>query len=220
MGHTRLGRLPRTRKWIQVLDLIGGGAGIPEVAAATMEASQQGLTNAAEDKGLVHTLWLLTQIPLAARKQNFSKELQNLGLVVSQNPSLLELVGAFTGAVDDHLCRSGGRTDLGEMAQIAAAETLTSLATASVEMLFGTKITDVQEDLGRFATKKQFSTLAREFFSRLTTKYLNYFLSRELSNYVSGDGRFINTNKHAEFNEALELHCKQASRIIEEFSGG
>ncbi len=34
MGHIRLGILPRTRKWIEVLDLIGGGAGSSEVAAA------------------------------------------------------------------------------------------------------------------------------------------------------------------------------------------
>ncbi len=33
MGHIRLGTLPRTRQWIEVLDLIGGGAGTPDVAA-------------------------------------------------------------------------------------------------------------------------------------------------------------------------------------------
>ncbi|MCL6507170.1 MAG: hypothetical protein K6T59_09105 [Bryobacteraceae bacterium] len=67
MGHIRLGTLPRTRKWIQVLDLIGGGAGTPEVAAATMEASQGGLAKAAKDPGLIHTVWLLTQVPPASR---------------------------------------------------------------------------------------------------------------------------------------------------------
>jgi hypothetical protein len=67
MGHIRLGTLPRTRKWIQVLDLIGGGAGTPDVAAATMDASQRGLISAAKDPGLVYTVWLLTQVPLAAR---------------------------------------------------------------------------------------------------------------------------------------------------------
>ena len=71
-----------------------------------------------------------------------------------------------------------------------------------------------------FSTTKQFSTLAKEFFSCLSKKYLTYFLSRELSNYVSGDGRFKSINEHAEFNEALDLHCRQATRIIEEFSGG
>jgi len=220
MGHIRLGALPRTRKWIQVLDLIGGGAGTSEVAAAAMEASQRGLISAARDPGLVHTVWLLTQVPLVARSEEFVAGLRKLGLVVTDAPSLLEVVGAFTGAVDAHLRRSGGRTDLGEMAQMAAAEALTALGTPQTESLFGTTSADVQEAFKSFSTTKQFSSLAREFFARLSKKYLTYFLSRELSNYVSGDGRFTSIEKHAEFNEALDLHCRQASRIIEEFSGG
>ncbi len=38
MGHIRLGILPRTQQSIQALDLIGGGAGTPDVAATKMEA--------------------------------------------------------------------------------------------------------------------------------------------------------------------------------------
>lgn len=220
MGHIRLPSLPRTRKWIQVLDLIGGGAGTPEVAAATMEASQGGLANAAKDPGLVHTVWLLTQIPLAARGENFVAGIRKLGFEVSDSPGLLEVVGAFTSAVDAHIHGSGGRTDLAEMSQMAAAETLTALAAPQIASLFGTTSADVQQAFRSFSTTKQFSTLAREFFSRLSKKYLTYFLSRELSNYVSGDGRFKSINEHTEFNEALDLHCRQASLIIEEFSGG
>lgn len=220
MGHIRLGTLPRTRKWIQVLDLIGGGAGAPMVAAATMEASQRGLMKAAKDLGLVHAFWLLTQIPLVARNKNFTAGLRKLGIEVSDAPSLLEVVGAFTDAVDAHLRRSGGRTDLSEMAQMAASEALTALGTPQTASLFGTTSTDVQQTLKSFSTSRQFSALAREFFTRFSKRYLSYFLSRELSNYVSGDGRFTSIDKHAAFDEALDLHCRQATLIIEEFSGG
>ncbi len=220
MGHIRLGTLPRTQQWIQVLDLIGGGAGSPDVAAATMDASQRGLIRAAKDRGLVYTFWLLTQVPLAARSKDFVGRLRKLGLDVSDSPSLLEVVGAFTGAVDAHLGRTGGRTDLGEMAQMAASEALAALGTPANGNLFETTALDVQRTIKSFSTPKQFSTLAREFFTRLSRKYLTYFLSRELSNYVSGYGRFSNIDSHAAFNKGLDLHCRQASRIIEEFSGG
>ena len=220
MGHIRLGTLPRTRQWIQVLDLIGGGAGTPVVAAATMDASERGLISAAKDPGLVYTVWLLTQVPLAARSKDFVARLRKLGLKVSDSPSLLEVVGAFTGAVDAHLRRTGGRTDLGEMAQMAASESLAALGTPANASLFETTAADVQQTIKSFSTTKQFSTLAGEFFTRLSRKYLTYFLSRELSNYVGGDGRFSNIDRHAEFNQGLDLYCRQASRIIEEFSGG
>jgi restriction endonuclease S subunit len=38
MGHTRLGRLPRTRKWQDVIGLIGAGVATADIAAATLEA--------------------------------------------------------------------------------------------------------------------------------------------------------------------------------------
>ena len=175
MGHIRLGTLPRTRQWIQVLDLIGGGAGTPDVAAATMDASQRGLASAAKDPGLVYTVWLLTQVPLAARSKDFADRLRKLGLAVTDSPSLMEVVGAFTGAVDAQLRRTGGRTDLGEMAQMAASEALAALGTPANASLFETTASDVQQTIKSFSTSKQFSTLAREFFTRLSRKYLTYF---------------------------------------------
>jgi hypothetical protein len=220
MGHIRLGTLPRTREWIEVLDLIGGGAGSPEVAAATMVASDSGLAGAANDPGLIHSVWLLTQIPLAARSDDFAGRLQQFGLDVNASPTLLEVVSAFAGGVDEHLSRKGGRTDLGEMAQMAACEALTALGTPATASLFEEMAPSAQESLRGLSTSKQFSALAREFFTRLSRKYLTYFLSRELSNYVSGDGRFASIEQHAEFNQGLELYCRQATRIVEEFSGG
>ena len=220
MGHVRLGTLPRTRNWIQVLDLVGGGAAAPAVAAATMAASQRGLAMAAQDPGLVYTVWLLTQVPLAARSKDFADRLQKLGLQVAESPSLLEVTAAFTDAVDAHLRRTGGRTDLGEMAQMAASEALMALGTPANANLFDALAPTAQETIRAFTTAKQFSALAREFFARLTRKYLTYFLSRELSNYVGPDGRFSNIDRHVEFNSSLDLYCREASRIVEEFSGG
>jgi len=77
-----------------------------------------------------------------------------------------------------------------------------------------------RSELGALASAKQFGALARDFFGGLTRRYLTFFLSRELSNYVGGDRRFANAGDLAEFNAALDLHCRQASRIVEEFAGG
>jgi hypothetical protein len=220
MGHVRLGTLPRTRNWIQVLDLVGGGAGAPAVAAATMNAAQRGLEAAAQDKGLVYSVWLLTQLPVAARSADFEGRLRELGLNVSRSASMLEVTGAFADAVDAHLRRNRGRSDLGEMAQMAATEAMTVLGSPANGSLFDTAAPSAREALQALATTAKFSGLAREFFARLATKYLTYFLSRELSNYVGPGGRFAGIDGHAEFTRALDLHCHQASRIVEVFAGG
>ena len=68
-------------------------------------------------------------------------------------------------------------------------------------------------------TVKQFAVLARDFFSRLTRRHLDYYLSRELSKHVGINSRFQTIREHKQFEEALDLHCRETSRIIKEFSG-
>jgi hypothetical protein len=220
VGHVRLGTLPKTRKWRQVVDLITDGASVGTVAAASADAAENGLGKASEDQALVHAFWLLTQIPQAAKQKDFAEELRRLGLAVPSKPTLLEIVGAFTNEVDQHVRAAGKRTDLGEMAQHAAAETLTSLVGRELPSLFGPTAGDVQQAFAKLGTSDRFSVLARDFFSRLATRSLAYFLSRELSKHVGANKRFTTIGEHSDFNAALDRHCREASRIIKEFSGG
>jgi hypothetical protein len=220
MGHVRLGTLPRTQKWKQVVSLIAGGASVEGIAAASADAAENGLERASQDEGLAHVFWLLTQIPQAARAGDFSERLAELGLQVSREPTLLEIVAAFTRAVDSRVSEAGKRTDLGEMAQLAGSETLASLVGRELPSLFGPTAADVRLAVAKLGTSDRFSVVARDFFSRLTSRSLGYFLSRELSKHVGPYKRFAGVGEHSEFNAALDLHCREASRIIKEFSGG
>jgi hypothetical protein len=213
MGHTRLGSLPQSRKWREVVGLLESGVGTPQIAAATLKAGKEGLENAASDPALVRSFWLLTQLPLCARSDDFIGALNSAGISISSTPTLLELVGAFSDAVDDYVRKTGGRTDLGEIAQMGAAESLAAALHDRTTNLFGTTPELVRQQLAAFATKKQFGLLAREFFSRLTEKYLTYFLSRRTSS------QFKSVPANREFREALSLHCQQASKIVEVFAG-
>jgi hypothetical protein len=131
MGHIRLGDLPRARKWTQVVGLIEGGAGTAQVANATINAAETGLGSAAKDKGLIETIWLLTKLPLAARSEDFAQALRDCGLSVSDSPGLMEIVGAVADAIDARMPNCKGRTDLGEMAQMAAGSWATRLTPAT-----------------------------------------------------------------------------------------
>jgi hypothetical protein len=221
MGHIRLGTLPKTQKWDQVVSLIAGGADVERIAAASADAAEHGLDRASRDEALAHVFWLLMQIPQAARQSNFSERLWELGVTLpSSRPSLLEIVGAFTDAVDQSVREGGKRTDLGEMAQLCAAETLASLAGRQLPGLFGATADDVRQAFAKLSTSDGFTLVARDFFSRLTSRALGYYLSRELSKHVGPNKRFAGIGEHSEFNTALDAHCRQASRIIKEYAGG
>ena len=220
MGHIRLGVLPRSRKWQQVIEELRLGSDVNIIAAAAADAAEAGFQRASTDPAFLHAFWLLTQIPLAARGPAFAANLRRLGLAVADQPSLIEVLGAFSGAVDRYAQKHGGRTDLGEMAQMAAVESLSAIVGPSLPSLFGAGPEDVQRAVGRFASGDRFSQLAREFFARLTHRSLDYYLSRELSNHIGAGERFEDDRARSQFDDALEQHCREASRIVEAFSGG
>ena len=89
-------------------------------------------------------VWLLTQIPLAARAPDFGEAAWKLGLNLGSAPSLLEVVAAFSDAVDRAASGSSGRTDLGEMARLAAAESLAAAVGRDLPRLFGESPDDVR----------------------------------------------------------------------------
>ena len=220
MGHVRLGILPRSRKWRQVVEELRLGAEIDAVAASAADAAEAALRAASNDPAFLHAFWLLTQVPLAARGPTFTQDLQRLGVRVPDRPSLMDLAAGISAAVDRYAREQGGHTDLGEMAQMAAVESLAALVGPSLPSLFAPESGEVQRSVGRFAGGDRFSTLAREFFARLTQRSLDYYLSRELSNHIGAGERFRDDRARSRFDDALNRHCREASRIIEAFAGG
>jgi hypothetical protein len=128
MGHQHLGRLPRSRKWQAVIGLISDGSSAVEVAAATAAAAEGELAEASNDPAVRRSVWLLTQIPIAARADDFGAELRKLGLATRNAPTLEDIGSALMKAIDIHVDERGRRTDIGEIAQLAAVESLVAVA--------------------------------------------------------------------------------------------
>lgn len=219
MGHQHLGVLPKTRNWQAVVSLIGGGSSVQDVAAGASSAAEQQMAYAGNDAGVIHSFWFLTQLPIAARKADFARELKALGLLVSAQPTLIEIATQMMLAIDRTVAAEGGRTDLGEMAQLSAVESLNAIGGRQLLDFFEVSGNRTKIALAGLGTEKQFAVLARDFFSRLARRQLNYFLSRELSRHVGANSRFRTIQEHRAFEAALDLHCREASRIIKEFSG-
>jgi hypothetical protein len=108
------------------------------------------------------------------RAPAFAADLQALGLSVTDRPGLMEVAAAFTGTVDRHRRGQEIRTDLGEMAQMAVAESIMALVGQSLPSLFSPTPEEGQREIGRYASGDRFSLLAREFFARLTQRRLDY----------------------------------------------
>ena len=219
VGHWLLGNLPQTRPWLRVVELLGLGADASTVAEATLQAAERGLERVRDDEGFVHAVWLLTQLPLAAKTEDFRSALQQLGIDVPSQVTVDDIVTGFMSAVDRHLERKGGRTDLGELAQLAAAEVLTTVGHDLAEDLYEASPERVRQGVAKLNTVSQFGRLGSAFFASFLNRYLVGLLSRELSNHVGPGYRFSSTQECGEFTRALDDHCREAAVIVQRFSG-
>ncbi len=230
MGHIRLGVIPKTRKWSDLVERVAGARPETAVAAATAErdvqqiaskaldAAQQGLAKAKNDPAVSFTFYLLTQVALASRTPDWKERLRALGITLSDESSVFDLTAELQTAVDDHVTRAAaGSTDLGEMARQAAGEAIAALAGSQVS-LFGSSAADVQTALRSLSTKKGFGELGQAFFGRFVARFLNFYLSR-ITAAGLGTARLQQLGDVARFNDTLRHHCEQSALIVRDFCG-
>jgi hypothetical protein len=231
LGHTRLGPLPKSRRWNQVIESLTGrglrqyavsssASRVNIIAAETLKAARSTLARASNDPGVRYTFYLLTQLVLASRNTDWRSELDLHGISLSDRSSVFDLTTEVQGAIDRYINRTSlGATDLSEMAQQAAGEALTSLLAAETPSIFGdTDSKDLKNALRSLSTKRGFGHLGQKFFARFVARFLDFHLSRVTAAGV-GAPRLQNLGYIGEFNEALVSHCEESARIVRDFCG-
>lgn len=220
MGHLHLRILPGTKKWRQVAELLGGEASTAEIVAASAAAAERDFEQAARDPVFVEAARLLALIPQAASSDDFAAGLRSLGLDVPADPLLFDLTTAAGNALDNAGAARGGWNDFAEVTRRALIATLTDQIGDRLPGLFVSEPGDVRAAVRALGRSPAFSVAARDFFSRVLSGSLNYYLSRALSAHVGPGMRFAGISDRSDFDLSLDQYCREASRIIKEFSGG
>lgn len=136
MGHTRLGPIPKTRKWNSVVAAINGIGNnttqpllvdVNTISYETLKAAESGLTKSINDIGLRYTFYLLIKLVQASREDDWTEALQAIGISLPEQPTVFDLTVALHAAIDDYLGNDQNHTDVSEMAQISAGEAISTL---------------------------------------------------------------------------------------------
>ena len=92
MGHIRVGRLPKTKPWASLFDLLSGGGevGAAPIAQATAEAALEQFAELEGDRKINYCFWFLVRLVTAARSDDFAGELEQLGV---RNPHFTSGLG-------------------------------------------------------------------------------------------------------------------------------
>lgn len=220
MGHIRLGALSQSKKWREVVELLGSNASLEEIAEASARASERDLARASNDASFQFISKLLIELPLLARSPGFYESLEDMGFAPNATDSVPKLLSEISSTIDRNAFDLGQSSDLGALAHSALLETLSAKLRDGLPSLFVPEPHEIRRVLGQFSSGQRFAELARDFFARLTYKSLDYYLSRELANHTGSDERFLSDAQRVAFEQALFQHVFETSKIVEEFAGG
>lgn len=220
MGHIRLGRLPRHPRWKRVIELLSARADVAEIAQASLHAAESGLLSAPRDEGFVRTLTTVFDFINAVQSKDVSATLRAKGFPLTDEPTLLDFSSAFARRVDALTFSLQSKTDLPEIAKHSFNQVLLQNTTPLLPSLFETGIEQVESALRTALKGRQLKETMHEFFATFTHKYLQYYLSREMSNHVGIGRALANTDDHTEFKRAFETYVRQTVRITDEFTPG
>jgi hypothetical protein len=221
MGHNRLGRLPRTRRWREVVDLLDAPSiSVDAVASAVVEAADRRFREIANEPALNYAFWILTRVTWAARSDSFLRDLAWLGVRESPDASALGLISGAVQHVRSELSRFPDQNDFTEIATLAVSRALTETVGREGPDLFSSTADDARRAFRAYSTAARFGELARIFFADVMARSLRAFVDREVSNHTHPGKAIKTTGDGAAFLEALDLHARQGARIVEEFTGG
>ncbi len=226
MGHNRLGKIPTTRQWKSVVELLTSAdagdtspaADIDAIAKQSMSAVEHALQFAIADDGLKITFFLLTKLAESAKEKDWESALKSLGIETANCKTAAELSFAIQDALDDQIETRSRATDVSEIAKQAAGDALHRLFQNNQLTLFGDEKSTIASAIKTISSKNGYAELGHTFFSQFLSRYLNFYLSRATASAAGGD-RFLQTGDISIFNDALQTHCRQSSFVVRDFCG-
>jgi len=221
MGHSRIGTLPATKKWKEVVSLIANGANEARIADAVMVAAAKTLARVRDDAGFREAMRMVMQLALAGSSQNPGIELAAAGLSLSENSSQVDMVVAIGDEYDRRIEATRQRSDFSEVASAALVGAVTELFNKrepNQKSLFESSKEDVTSALQQLKQPKNFGEFFRGFVGGITNGLLQNFLSRTNGTHLGEGKRFATTNQERQFEHAMKRHCWEASKIVEKFA--
>lgn len=198
MGHERVGVLPKTKRWRAIVAEIAAAdvlpSDVPEIARHTLNALGSRYADLATDASVGKAFEFLVDMARSAGGQEGALDIAQKSAL-----SVVAELGRSLGVE--------GSRETAEIVKRAGADAIGTWAkdnaTSQQELFSETAPRNRWTGLG---TGAGFCELSRLFFSRLTERYLSYFLDREAS------AALPNLGARAQFGRELQLHLADISK--------
>jgi hypothetical protein len=223
MGHERVGFLPNTKKWLNIVDDIGKFSdsfnNVPQIANNTIKLVKTRFRNIENDDGVLASFKFLVLLSISAKHKNPAQYLSESGINLQNDFTLFNLSKEINNYISTH----AEQNEFNILANQAVLDTVSSW----------TKDNSIQLTLDLFDGKNSFDAwqkaskgdgfceLARSFYAKFTERYLKYFLERETSSHIKNlaDRENFDRELSNHVNE-ISKHAFETTKIMQSFAAG
>lgn len=222
MGHERVGALPHSRRWRDIVAQMESFSGSAEEVAALAEATLKNVRSRYQklhvDDGVISAFQFLVALAKSTSTGDGQSNSQSPTIDLDENPSPLRLVAELRSWVDAH-------QDSQEYADIAKKASADAIMLWSDQQKQQPTLFSEEQDSKyiwqRADNGSGFCEVASLFFSKFTERYLNYFLEREASAVIVGSRERDNLGfQMREHNARVSRYAFETSRITQSFAAG
>lgn len=223
MGHKRLGYLPKSQSWRSIVDEMGafalGTSDISTITQNTLKNVEGRFSDLRNDPSIQSSFEFLLHLSLAFQKENPTQYLSENNIIEGGELSLLKIARAAT----NYKAADVESYEYQSIAKQASVDAINNWYKNNIEKgrsLFSEQV-NTESIFNRASDGRGFCELARLYFSKLTERYLRYFLEREASTKIS------DVRNRERFSREIEKHINQISKhafetakIMQSYSAG
>ncbi|MDQ8051891.1 MAG: hypothetical protein REI78_02645 [Pedobacter sp.] len=208
MGHERIGTLPKSERWKNIVSSVGDYSAeqdnIADIAAKTTKNVRSRFRDINNEGSVLAAFKFIITLSHCARLKDPLEKLANENIILPKNFSLYDLAYCIQEYVEEN----AGSREYTSFATQSIIETISEWARdhhTGQQNLFDTN--DQSIEVWQAASDGAgFCELSRLFFSKFTERYLKYFLEREAAANIR------NLHDRTQFNKNLESHVDRISR--------
>lgn len=222
MGHERVGLLPTSDKWRNIVEDIGNFSlsdpTVTDIAGRTLQRVTKRFRRIHRDENVIQSFQFLVTLSVAFKSPESRPHLTNSNLELPTKITPLTLAKIFQKWMDE------GEGSL-EYREIARQATLDAVARwyrehkPASESLFDESNHNL-ETWRKLASTAGFCELARLYFAKFTERYLNYFLEREASSVLALEDRREFHKRIEQHLEDISKHTFEQAKITQSFAAG
>lgn len=208
MGHKRLGYLPKTKAWRLIVNELAafalGKSEISSITQNTLQNIQGRFSNLSNDPSINSSFEFLLHVSFAFQKKDPIKYLIENKILDREELSLLKLARGAINYKNQEVVSHEYQT----FARQAAIDAINNWYKDNLERgrsLFSDEI-DSTAIFSKASNGSGFCELSRIYFSKLTERYLKYFLEREAATKIT------NIKERDRFSTEIEKHVNEISQ--------